>query len=76
MSKTAEKKGELIVVSGFSGVGKGTIIGRAMQARDNFAFSVSATTRAPREGEEHGVQYFFLTREDFEQKIAAGEFLE
>lgn len=76
MSKKAEKTGELIVVSGFSGVGKGTIIGRAMQARDDFAFSVSATTRAPREGEEHGVQYFFLTREDFEQRIADGKFLE
>ena len=70
------EKGKLIVVSGFSGVGKGTVIRRVMDAHPEFAFSVSATTRAPREGETDGVEYFFISKEEFEAGIAAGRFLE
>ena len=70
------EKGKLIVVSGFSGVGKGTVIGKVMEARPEYGFSVSATTRDPREGETHGVEYFFVTREEFEEGIGEGRFLE
>eukprot|EP00892_Ulva_mutabilis_P002089 jgi/Ulvmu1/11881/UM081_0039.1 len=66
-----------VVVIGPSGVGKGTLIGRLMeQHRDRFGFTVSHTTRAPREGEEDGVHYHFVTREAMERDIAAGRFLE
>ena len=71
-----KERGKLIVVSGFSGVGKGTVIRKVMEARPEFGFSVSATTRAPREGETDGVEYFFITREEFEAGIAQGKFLE
>ena len=67
-------KGLLVVISGFSGVGKGTVI--QMVALPNLKFSVSCTTRKPRQGEENGVNYFFLTEEEFEEKIARGEFVE
>jgi guanylate kinase len=63
------RKGILIVVSGFSGAGKGTLMKKLVQEYDNYALSVSATTRAPRAGEENGREYFFLKREEFEQKI-------
>lgn len=62
-------KGILIVVSGFSGAGKGTLMKKMIQTYDNYALSVSMTTRAPREGEEEGTDYFFTTREQFEQTI-------
>ena len=65
-----KKQGILIVVSGFAGVGKGTLMKRLVQNYDNYALSVSMTTRAPRPGEEHGREYFFVTKEDFEDKIA------
>lgn len=68
-------KGLLIVLSGPSGSGKGTVRERLMQKGD-FAFSVSATTRAPRVGEQDGVHYHFITREAFEQRIADGDMLE
>lgn len=68
--------GKLIVISGASGVGKGTVLGLMMQERKDLIFSVSATTRPPRPGEVDGVHYFFVTRERFEQMIADGEFLE
>ena len=68
-------KGLLIVLSGPSGSGKGTVRTQLMK-RDDFAFSVSATTRAPREGEVDGVHYHFITREAFEARIAGGEMLE
>lgn len=71
-----EKKGILIVISGFSGAGKGTLMKRLMQTYDNYALSVSMTTRKPREGERDGIEYFFVTREDFEKNIAADGFVE
>ena len=61
--------GLLIVMSGFSGAGKGTLMKRLMADYDDFAFSVSMTTRAPREGEVNGRDYFFVTREEFEKTI-------
>lgn len=62
-------KGILVVVSGFSGAGKGTLMKKLVSARDNYSLSVSMTTRPPREGEVHGREYFFVTREEFEDKI-------
>ena len=62
-------KGILIVVSGFSGAGKGTLMKKLIQEYDNYALSISATTRAPRPGEEDGREYFFKTVEEFEQMI-------
>lgn len=70
------KKGKLIVISGASGVGKGTVLGIMMEKRKDLSFSVSATTRLPRPGEIDGVHYYFISREKFEAMIAAGEFLE
>ena len=70
------KKGKLIVISGASGVGKGTVLNLMMQQRDDLRFSVSATTRPPRPGEEEGVHYYFVTREHFEDMIAQDQFLE
>ena len=70
-----KSKGLLVVVSGPAGSGKGTVLGELL--RDGgYRFSVSATTRAPRAGEVDGVNYHFLTREEFERRIAAGEMLE
>ena len=69
-------KGKLIVISGASGVGKGTVLGKMMQKRSDLTFSVSATTRDPRPSETDGVHYYFVTREKFEEMIAAHEFLE
>ena len=68
-------KGRLIVFSAPSGCGKGTMLEEILKDK-SFAMSVSATTRAPREGEKDGVNYHFLTREDFEQRIADGKFIE
>jgi guanylate kinase len=69
------KKGKFIVISGPSGVGKGTICNRLLNEL-NAWYSVSTTTRAPRDGEINGVNYFFVTKEEFENKIKEGEFLE
>lgn len=69
------KKGKFIVVSGPSGVGKGTICNTLIKEL-NAWYSVSVTTRAPREGEIDGVNYFFTTKEDFEERIKNNEFLE
>lgn len=63
------RKGILVVVSGFSGAGKGTLMKKLMKTCDNYALSVSMTTRSPREGEKDGREYFFVTREEFEDKI-------
>ena len=69
-------KGKLLVLSGPSGVGKGTVLGELMKRRGDMCFSVSATTRAPREGEVDGVNYFFVTKERFEEMIQNNELLE
>ena len=69
-------KGKLIVISGASGVGKGTVLKLMMGKRADFSFSVSATTRPPRPGEEDGVHYYFVTKERFEEMIAQNAFLE
>lgn len=60
-----DKKGILIVVSGFSGAGKGTLMKKLLEDYSGYALSVSATTRAPREGELHGKDYFFISRDEF-----------
>ena len=69
-------KGKLIVISGASGVGKGTVLGIMMKKRKDLSFSVSATTRPPRPGEIDGVHYYFISREKFAEMIAEGAFLE
>ena len=69
------KQGILTVVSGFSGAGKGTLM-KALLNRYDYGLSISATTRAPRVGEEDGLEYFFLTRECFESMIEQGELIE
>ena len=72
-----QKKGTLFVFSGPSGVGKGTLNARLFaEFGDQIAFSVSATTRAPREGEIDGKHYFFISRQEFENRIANNDFLE
>ena len=70
------KKGILIILSGFSGVGKGTVVRRLLSDYDNYALSISATTRKPREGEEDGVSYFFKSKEEYEQMIKEDSFIE
>jgi guanylate kinase len=70
-----EKKGLLIVISGPSGAGKSTVC-KALTKKNKFWISVSATTRAPRKGEVNGVNYYFLTEEDFKDKIKNDNFLE
>ena len=69
-------QGSLVVVSGFSGAGKGTVMKRLLEKYDNYALSVSATTRQPREGEQEGVSYFFKTPDAFSDMIAKGELIE
>ena len=69
------KRGILAVISGFSGAGKGTIVGELVR-KYGYAISISATTRSPREGEEEGVNYFFKSREAFEEMIRREEFIE
>ncbi len=69
-------KGKLVVISGASGVGKGTVLGIMMKKRKDLQFSVSATTRAPRPSETDGVHYYFVTKEQFEDMIASGQMLE
>ena len=71
-----KNKGLLIVYTGCSGVGKGTIMKRLLAENPNLRLSVSATTRAPREGEQHGREYFFVTHDHFDNLIAQDGFLE
>ena len=68
--------GKLYVISGASGVGKGTVLSGVMAVRTDLAFSVSATTRGPREGEIDGTHYFFISKQEFENRVANNEFLE
>ena len=70
------KKGLLIVISGASGTGKGTVCKELLAREKGIAYSVSATSRAPREGEQNGREYYFRTRAEFEQMIECGAFLE
>lgn len=69
-------KGKLFVISGASGVGKSTVLAKVMAARNDLRFSVSATTRAPRPGEEEAVSYYFVSKEKFLDMIEKDEFLE
>ena len=69
------KKGRIFIICAPSGCGKGTILGEILKD-DSFYYSISATTRAPREGEQDGVNYHFITKEEFEQRIAQGGMLE
>ena len=70
------QQGILVVVSGFSGAGKGTLMKELLRRYDNYALSVSATTRQPREGEKDGEDYFFVNREYFQQMIEEGRLVE
>ena len=70
------RKGLLLVVSGPSGAGKGTICKALLNKNDQIKLSVSATTRKPRNGEVHGVNYFFIEKEEFTKMVENGEFLE
>lgn len=71
-----KRTGILMVVSGFSGAGKGTLMKRLLERYDNYALSISMTTRTPRPGEEHGKHYFFVDRDEFEGHIADDGLLE
>lgn len=70
------EQGILTVISGFSGAGKGTLMKALLAKYDNYSLSVSQTTRSPRPGETDGVDYFFVTREEFERNIADGKLIE
>ena len=69
-------KGKLFVISGASGVGKSTVLNKVMAERSDLRFSVSATTRAPRPGETNGINYYFVSKEKFQEMIAQDAFLE
>ena len=69
-------KGILVVVSGFSGAGKGTLMKQLVRTYDTYALSVSMTTRAPRPGETDGKEYFFVSQEAFEEKIRGNGLIE
>ena len=73
--KTLNKRGLLIVISGFSGSGKGTVV-KELVDRYGYNVSISATTRKPRDYETEGVEYFFVTKEEFENKISENGFIE
>ena len=70
------KKGSIVVISGPSGVGKGTIVKELLKVVSDFSLSVSCTTRKPRAGEENGREYFFISKEEFLSGINNGEFVE
>jgi guanylate kinase len=76
MKAQYQKEGLLIVVSGPSGVGKGTVCSRLREMMPDLAYSISATTRLPREGEVNGVNYFFKTEEEFKRMIEEDAFIE
>ncbi|OQA26924.1 MAG: Guanylate kinase [Firmicutes bacterium ADurb.Bin354] len=70
------RQGALVVISGFAGAGKGTLVKELMKRYDNYALSVSMTTRSPRPGEKEGESYFFVTKEQFEKTIEENGFIE
>lgn len=70
------QQGILVVVSGFSGAGKGTLMKELLKRYDNYALSISATTRSPREGETDGKEYFFVSKDRFQDMIAQGQLIE
>ncbi len=76
MVNKEKQKGILIVISGFSGAGKGTLMKKLLQTYDNYALSISMTTRQPRTGERDGIEYFFTEKEHFEEKIQENGFIE
>lgn len=71
-----QRRGMLIVISGFSGVGKSTVISHMFDAMPNLRFSVSCTSRKPRAGEKEGVDYYFVTEDEFAKRVANDEFVE
>ena len=71
-----QRRGMLIVISGFSGVGKSTVISHMFDAMPNLRFSVSCTSRKPRAGEKEGVDYYFVTEDEFATRVANDEFVE
>lgn len=71
-----QRRGMLIVISGFSGVGKSTVISHMFNAMPNLRFSVSCTSRKPRAGEKEGVDYYFVTEDEFAKRVANDEFVE
>ena len=73
---SASTSGKLVIFSAPSGSGKSTLVHYLMETVEGFGFSISATSRTPRGSEQHGVDYFFLTAEEFRQKVDAGDFLE
>ena len=70
------KRGTIIVLSGPSGAGKSTLVGEVQKVLPDLNFSISCTTRKPRGAEQHGVEYYFLSEEEFVKRINAGEFVE
>lgn len=72
----SERKKKLFVISGSSGVGKGTVIDGFLKKNPSFSFSISYTTRRKREGEQEGINYFYVSKDSFEKSIANDEFLE
>ena len=69
-------KGQILIISGPSGSGKSTLLGRLLKEENDLYFSISSTTRAPRQGETDGVNYYFINKDEFKKGIDAGEFLE
>lgn len=69
-------KGQILIISGPSGSGKSTLLGRLLKEENDLYFSISSTTRAPRQGETEGVNYYFINKDEFKKGIDADEFLE
>lgn len=76
MSVKSVKQGKVIIFSAPSGSGKSTVVNHLLEVYDCFAFSISATSRAPRGAERDGVEYYFISDEEFSRRVAAGEFVE
>ncbi|MBR1812008.1 MAG: guanylate kinase [Clostridia bacterium] len=74
--RSDNRKGVMVVLSGPSGCGKDTVLNRLLEMNARICSSVSATTRAPRPGETDGVHYYFISKDDFEQRIENGDFIE